>query len=313
MATEPKQAQHPATPTQQSGELKASADNADMRSTAGEIRTSRAVSPRDIQVSRLIEQFGQLQLQLTEALTARSDPQRITSQTFGEACAAWLEAVKKRPNYANDERLARCLAPLHHFDVDTLSEAEVQAFLLRLLDSRAPQGVNRVKSTGAQILSFAIDRHRWPGPNVFAKTRRLIEPERTYYSLTTDELLRVQAMLRPDRRLEFRVALHTGMRPGELFGLHKCDVDLHAGVIHVRRSHGRGTTKTGRPHGPPPKDDDGAPLHAFHNRGSQPRIEPLVTASHVNLDSCVHAVTCCTPNARDPHLCAVSIAVVAQG
>src|SRR5207237_1440638 len=68
-------------------------------------------------------------------------------------------------------------------------------------------------------------------------------PRRLPDYLRPEEIVPVLANV-PDRwRCLFAAALYTGMRKGELLGLHKEDVDLKARLITIRRSHDRDTTK----------------------------------------------------------------------
>jgi integrase len=45
----------------------------------------------------------------------------------------------------------------------------------------------------------------------------------------------IAALDDPEDRVLWSVAFHAGLRRGELVGLHREDIDLQAGVIHVRR------------------------------------------------------------------------------
>jgi len=156
----------------------------------------------------------------------------------------WLETIKpKRVVPENEVRLARHLRPLFLEDEASLSAAAVEQHLLSL--DLAPATRNKVRTVGRLTIQWAMAARRWRGPNPFELVRRQREPKRTYETLTDAELLAVQKKLRPDRRREFRVSLHLGLRPGELFALRKEDVDFQRGEVRVRRSHGRDTTKTG--------------------------------------------------------------------
>ena len=75
--------------------------------------------------------------------------------------------------------------------------------------------------------------------------KRAKEGRRKYELLSLEELYAVQKHLRVDRLRLFRVALHLGLRPGELLGLKVADVDFPNHVVHVQRSRDRDTTKTG--------------------------------------------------------------------
>lgn len=55
--------------------------------------------------------------------------------------------------------------------------------------------------------------------------------------------LATEPYLEPYRTM-FAIAAMTGLRPGEVMGLHKGDLDFEQGVIHVRRSSWLGRVQT---------------------------------------------------------------------
>jgi integrase len=66
---------------------------------------------------------------------------------------------------------------------------------------------------------------------------------------TQDEIRRIVNQAKGQYKMLFHLAGMSGLRAGELFGLHVEDLDLNHGVIHVRRSVWRGqevATKTRR-------------------------------------------------------------------
>lgn len=189
--------------------------------------------------------FSEEQLeQLREALK----PPAVERPYFGELADAWLASIRPlRVAPENEERLSRALRPLYLETEDTLTAEMVDDLLLRLADGWGESTVNKARATGVRIVEFATARGRWEAPNPFEAAHRLSEEKRVYETLTTAELWRVQLRLSPARRREFRVAVHLGLRPGELLALQKRDVDLPGGSIQVRRSRDRDTTKTNRP------------------------------------------------------------------
>lgn len=204
----------------------------------------RAESGR-VAVGLSSEQIGQLALQLAPLLRAPVSP-----WTFGEIAEEWLKAIRpKRVDPANESRAIARLACFRGDTEATLLAGRVEEVLERLaLHGRlAPATINKVRSAGRLAIDFAAARGWWLKPNPFALARRQKEHRKPFVTLTLEELARIQAKLRPDRRRQFRVALHLGLRTGELFALRKEDIDFNAGVIRVRRSHGRDTTKTGKP------------------------------------------------------------------
>ncbi len=135
-----------------------------------------------------------------------------------------------------------------------VSSGRIEAFLNAKAKLVSPATVNHLRSYLSRVFGQAIRTERFFGVNPVTKvvkrkvTRRLPTP------LSMDEARLVIAGV-PDRwRDLFATALYTGLRKGELFALQKQDVDLSNRLLHVRRSHGRDTTKGGH--------EDFIPIHS---------------------------------------------------
>lgn len=167
---------------------------------------------------------------------------------FGELALEWLVFVQPtRVDPAGETRQVRHLRKLFLETEETLTAFQIEVLIreLRAAHSFGSTWLNKIHATGRRIVRHAQKTKKWKGPNPFDVAERQREEKREYELLTLAELELVQKHLSPRKRRLFRIALHTGMRPGELFALRKEDVDLVAGVIRVRRSHGRNQTKTG--------------------------------------------------------------------
>lgn len=186
--------------------------------------------------------------QLALALAERMRGPSIERPMLGELAGEWFADIAPRRVAAiGDQILMGHLRPLFLDDEATLSVAAIAEVLERLsARGYSPSTVNKVRSTGKRIVDFACASKRWSTANPFALARRKREPERQYELLTLEDLAKVEKKLPPERRRLFRVALHTGMRPGEVFALQKSDVDFEQGTINIHRSHGRDETKTGK-------------------------------------------------------------------
>jgi integrase len=188
----------------------------------------------------------QLVKQVSHALAPAAVPVASLPR-FGELVDEWLTAIRpKRVAPDNEERLARRLTPLLEENEDTLTVAAIDGFLSGLSAELAPATINKLRGTGRLVVEYVQANRKWAGPNPFALVKRARVPRRRYDLLSGDELRKVQAKLNPMRRREFRVALHLGLRKGELFALQKVDVDFTTATITIRRSHGRDSTKTGK-------------------------------------------------------------------
>lgn len=206
-------------------------------------------APRDARAAYVVGGINvdQLALALAPALAEHLKPRAPDLPPFGQLIDEWLEYIRtKRVEPANEERLARRLAPLRSTTEATLTAGAVAELLEQQADIGASMR-NKVRGVGRMVVDWAASHQRWNRPNPFALVKREKEGRRKYELLTLADLARVQEHLRVDRQRLFRVALHTGMRPGELMGLRIEDVDFPNGVIHVRVSRDRDTTKTGEP------------------------------------------------------------------
>lgn len=204
----------------------------------------RSESPREFVLSE--SQLNQLKLHLGEVLRPEPEPEL---PMFGELAAVWLASIAtKRVEPRNEERQLKHLRLFFLENERTLLASAVDDHLSRLVASGALSAstANKVRNAGRLAVDHARAQHRWAGPNPFQLVKRRKERQRKYELLTLDELARLQSCLRADRRREFRVQLHLGLRPGELFALRKEDVNWEAGSIHIHRSHGRAETKTGK-------------------------------------------------------------------
>jgi integrase len=83
----------------------------------------------------------------------------------------------------------------------------------------------------------------WAGPNPITETESRRVPKRVHPTLRMEEIPRVLQHVPPLWQPFTATAIYAGK--GELCGLRKSDVDLDAGMIAVRRSYDRETTKGG--------------------------------------------------------------------
>jgi integrase len=181
--------------------------------------------------------------------------------TFGELAEQWLESKRHlRPWTRRNYRAAldNVLIPrLGHLRVTAITPEHV-AKLIRELEREGP--------AGKPLSASMIHKYLRPlaGSLTFAVRRGLVSVN-PYTLLTVDERPRpgerrqdhvwsdeeIETLLtaaeelarRPASRYDYtpllRTAVYTGLRLGELVGLQWQDVDLHEGVLHVRRQYTR--------------------------------------------------------------------------
>lgn len=184
---------------------------------------------------------AQLALMLAEHLK----PPEVEKPFFGELADDWFQFIRtRRVAPDNEERHIRRLKDLFLETEASLTAAMVQEQIEKQKDY-SPSSRNKLRGTGKLIIEYAQAKERWVKPNPFDQVKREKEERREYELLTLPELYKVQQYLRPDRLRLFRVALHMGLRPGELMGLKVEHVDFKKLVVHVERSRDRDETKTG--------------------------------------------------------------------
>ncbi len=151
---------------------------------------------------------------------------------------------------------------------------------------RAPATVNRELALLSKIFSLAIDQGL-AIENPCLKVKRLREDNERNRYLTDEEEARLLAVLigqRASLRPLFVLAIHTGMRRGELLSLRWANVDFARGLIHAMNS-SREQTKSGHSRSLPMnriareqllllQSESGDTEYVFVNRQTgQPRIE----------------------------------------
>ena len=226
-------------------------DEVPLESGVGKISVRPVESPRSVPL--LSEaQLAQLAFDLAERLKPPDAPPPPDRAMFGELAHAWFERVRtKRVDPKNEERAIARLRDLFLEDETTLTAPMIEALLETLTITGTSEPIsastrNKIIATGRRIIAEAQRQQMWGAVNPFSLVKRSKEEAPKPELLTLEELAAVQPRIPPQYLALFRLALHLGMRPGELFALRKDDVDWARGVVHVRASHERDETKTGK-------------------------------------------------------------------
>ncbi len=156
-----------------------------------------------------------------------------------------LQKTNNKRSFARDEQIAGVLCAF--FKGKTLKDvkkSDVEQFkrersesLTRYDRKRSPATVNRELSILSAILTLAVDDELIP-TNPCRRVRPLrMDNTRSRY-LSKDEEARLLASLEGEEWLLNIVimAIHTGMRRGEIFNLSWFDVDFARGIVHVRNT-----------------------------------------------------------------------------
>jgi integrase len=169
--------------------------------------------------------------------------------TVGALLAWWLETYAKLgPAHSRTASTVRANfegSPLAGLRLADVTSGVVESFLQEKATTLAPRTVNHLRGIVLAAFNRAREAGRYTGPNPAVTVRRRKTPNRLPEYLHLDEVPRVLAALDRRWRPLFATAIYTGLRKGELAALRRSDVDLAAGLIVVRRSWERDTTKGG--------------------------------------------------------------------
>lgn len=192
----------------------------------------------------------------TEIWEGRFQPKREPKLTLRELAEKRMESKKPHlssRSYETDEaRLDRILMALGDAPAAKLSAAKIEAFLRGLLDPHAvgkgkePRGAakstaNRYRSLLSSIFSHGM-RAGLVGRNPVKQIDRMREPAGRVRFLDVEEERAIRAAaaaVHPGHGFEIDLAIHTGMRRGEQWGLRWQDVDFENSIAHVEGKSGR--------------------------------------------------------------------------
>lgn len=137
------------------------------------------------------------------------------------------------------------LHEISHFDVERLKRTELKR-PTKNGTPRRPATVNRLLSILHSLFEYAIENDL-ATKNPCRNTKKLPENNERTRHLTNDEERRLLFELTAQETVQAIViiALHTGMRRGEILALNWSDVDFARGQLHIRQS------KTDRPRSVP--------------------------------------------------------------
>jgi integrase len=127
---------------------------------------------------------------------------------------------------------------------EVFSRLELKHWIARLRGSEGPRVLSDSTLSAylpilTIILDYATERGLLPvnpmrgGAPLWHATERAADVD----AFTPTELRQIVAAARavdPDFGVLVQITAQTGLRPGEILGLRRCDLDLHAGTIHVR-------------------------------------------------------------------------------
>jgi len=174
-------------------------------------------------------------------------PPTPPSPTFAEFSSQWFETYVRTNNKPSSQRsrshvLRNHLVPFFgRTRLEAITTARVEEYKARKIrDGLSPKTVN----DHLGILGKSLhDAREWGVPAAAPTLRWLRAPKPAFCFLGRDEAQRLLVAMRSTRwRTMVTVALHTGLRLGELFGLRWQDIDVDRANIAVRQSIVEGVT-----------------------------------------------------------------------
>lgn len=191
-----------------------------------------------------------LEKQHSENLIARRYTGKMpTVKEFSERFLKHQKARTKPLTHAQQESTMRLhlVARLGALKIDHIHKEQIDEMVTAWRAGNKPKTINTRLGTLRGMLSLAV---AWKIIPELPEFEFLDDPQATPRFLTDTEQAQLLAAAQPQWRSMMLVALRTGLRIGELRGLHWGDVDLDRRVIQVRRTDpGRRTMDATSPKG----------------------------------------------------------------
>ncbi len=192
--------------------------------------------------ARTSDQAKRLEAQIRDAYFEGSYGNPAAAHTLIDfAHKVWLpwckDSRKSEKSYRNDQLYFRSLKKF--FGSKTF--ADITSMLVerfkreRLKDGLQPASVNRELAALSKIFRLAIQK-KITRENPLSQVKKFIENNQRTRFLSPDEETRLldALLLNPTLSAVVTLALHTGMRQGEILKLEWRDVDFSKNLIHVR-------------------------------------------------------------------------------
>ncbi|MBZ0160972.1 MAG: site-specific integrase [bacterium] len=178
---------------------------------------------------------------LTEAQAKAAREKPVLLQDAAKEYLAWAARERPRSVTFREKALKHLLAAFSSRPLKDITGEQVDAYIHARRDAGAAPGtINRERTVLGHLFSKALKKGT-AADNPVKQTEKLREPDGTPRPLTYDEQARLLAVL-PRHYLPFvKLALHTGLRLGELRAQTWKDIDLAHSVLTVTRP------KSGKP------------------------------------------------------------------
>lgn len=187
-------------------------------------------------------------------------PERSKEKAFSEAAEHWLKTHSATLNSHSDNvsrmgHLLKAFAklPLGQIDAGRVATFRAKMAAEKVKDEKGvesprwrPNTINRTLALLRKVLNDSVS---WGFIKAAPKVKLLPAPETPFDYLQRDEAERFlshAATATPNDHAMYTVAIFTGARMGELWGLRWSELDVERGVVTIARSYGQAYTKSKR-------------------------------------------------------------------
>lgn len=208
-------------------------------------RSERIRRTSPVQTRRGAEEYErQLRTALVEG---RRDPDAGPMPTVEEFAPRWIEGHARANRQKHSTVVSKESILRHHIiphlgkkRLDAIGPEDVQRLKARL-SHLSPKTVNNILSVLSGLLRTAVDWEVLPALPTRVDLVKSPKPSMRYYEEEEwERLVEAAAKVSPEHLAFLLLAGEAGLRAGEIMALRWADVDLRAGVLHVRRTIWRG-------------------------------------------------------------------------
>lgn len=201
------------------------------------IGTGKSVARAYYEKRKLLVKTEGFCLTERKAKAARERP--VLFQDAAKRYLTWAEQERPRSVTFREKALKHLLAAFGPLPLKEIMVEQVEAYLQARRDSGAAPGtINRERTVLGHLFTKAMKRGE-AKENPVRLTEKQAEPDGIPRPLTHDEERRLMGVLPPHYAPFVTLALHTGLRLGELRAQTWKDVDLAQGVLTVTRPKSR--------------------------------------------------------------------------
>jgi integrase len=160
--------------------------------------------------------------------------------TFADVADAWegkrLPLLKISTQYAAPQQIAKHLRPFFGaLPLETIKTGTVNDWIAGLVKKGLePKTVHNQWKQFRAIMNWHAQQNDVPKRTWYPTLPDILDVEQRWY--TQDEIRRIISAAKGQYKPLFHLTAFSGLRSGEISGLHVEDLDLVRGVVHVRRS-----------------------------------------------------------------------------